>query len=291
MTGVTESWQPLARGFYLEGLLVDGDDVWFTDVVVGGVRRLGSDRVVLESRSMIGGLLLNDDGSLIIAGGGGIVWANPGTGASGELVAGLDGANEMHPDGRGGMIFGTIDLPAILQGRRPGPSSIYRLSSDETLTLLRAGLAFANGLAISLDRSTLFFNESFSATRAFPLGPEYSLGEGRLMAAKADCDGMALDAEGNVWITGFGSTELICLRADGKEVRRLRIPGNACTNVRFGGRDMCDLYVNVVDPAAAKALAEGRRPQEQTSVLYRTRSPVPGLPIGRTSFKLESRGA
>jgi sugar lactone lactonase YvrE len=282
----TAEFEPIERGFYLEGLLVDADDIWFTDVITGGVRRVGSDEAVLKSRTMIGGLLLNADGSLLIAGKDGIAWANPSTGAAGMLIEGLDGVNEMRPDGRGGIVFGTIDLPSILRGKRPGPSSIYRLSADRRLTLLRKDLRFANGLAISLDGATLFFNESFAAVRAFSIDGDGSLGEPRLLADKRDCDGMALDVEGNVWISGFSSGELLCLRADGTEVRRQPLPGKACTNIRFGGADMRDLYVTIVDPASAQALAEGRPLQEQNSVLYRTRSPVAGVPIARTSFEL-----
>ena len=283
----TDHFEPLARGFYLEGLLVDGSEVWFTDVITGGVRRVGSEQVVLASRNMIGGLLLNADGSLLIAGAGSIAWANPTTGASGTLVDGFQGVNEMRPDGRGGMVFGTIDLPAILRGRRPGPSSIYRLSATRELTRLYEGLAFANGLAVSPDGATLFFNESFAAVRAFPIDADGSLGAPRRLIEKPDCDGMALDAEGNVWISGFSSGELLCLRPDGSEVRRLSLPGKACTNVRFGGIDMRDLYITIVDPASAQALAEGTPLTQQNSVLYRTRSPVPGAPIARTSFKLQ----
>jgi sugar lactone lactonase YvrE len=107
------------------------------------------------------------------------------------------------------------------------------------------------------------------------------------MADKPDCDGLALDAEGNIWITGFASGELLRLKPDGREAGRLPLPGAACTNVRFGGADMRDLYVNVVDPAAARALAEGRPPEGQNSVLYRSRSPVAGAPIARTAFRLQ----
>jgi sugar lactone lactonase YvrE len=194
----------------------------------------------------------------------------------------------MHPDGLGGLFFGSIDLPAIVRGERPGPSSIYRLALDRTLTLLRDGLAFANGMAISPDRSTLYFNESFAAVRAFPIDAGGALGAPRLVADRADCDGMALDVEGNVWVSGFRSRELLCLRPDGSEVRRFATPGKACSNVRFGGHDMRDLYISVVDPAAAQALAAGRPLNVQTSTLYRTRSPVPGARVAHTSFVLES---
>ncbi|MFT3964508.1 MAG: SMP-30/gluconolactonase/LRE family protein [Sphingobium sp.] len=282
------AFEPLATGFYLEGLLVDGEDIWFTDVVLGGVRRLGTEEVLLDGRSLIGGLLLNEDGSLLVAGAGGIVWVDPVSRATGDLVTGHCGTNEMYPDGRGGIVFGTIDLPSILRGERPGPSSICRLTKDGAQAVLREGLAFANGLAVDADGLTLFFNESFAASRAFSIGADFALGERRTLAEKPDCDGMALDVDGNIWVTGFATDHLLCLRPDGGEVRRIPLPGKAATSIRFGGADMRDLYVNVVDTAAAQALADGTPLTEKTSILYRTRSPVAGRPVARTCFGLRS---
>jgi sugar lactone lactonase YvrE len=284
--GAASAFEEVARGFYLEGLLVDGDEVWYTDVVVGGVRHANSGRVLLEARPMIGGLLLNEDGSLLVAGAGDIAWVNPATGGSGVLVGGFPGSNEMYPDRRGGIVFGTIDLPAILRGGKPGPSTICRVAADRSLTNLQDGLAFANGLAVSADGATLYFNESFAATRAFPIAADGALGAPRRLIDKPDCDGMALDAEGNVWVTGFASDFLQCVRPDGSELRRLSLPGKAASSLRFGGPDRRDLYVNVVDPAAAQRLANGTTLTEKTSVLYRTRSPVPGAPVPRSAFTL-----
>jgi len=283
---MTAGFEEITRGFYLEGLLVDGDDLWFTDVVVGGVHNVRTGQVVLPERMMIGGLLMNADGSLLVAGEGGIDWVHPASGAQGVLVGGLDGVNEMRPDGAGGMVFGTIDLPSILKGRRPGPSSIRHRAADGTLSVLREGLTFANGLSFSPDGAALYFNESFVAVRAFAVEAGGRLGAMRTMMDKPDCDGMALDAAGNVWISGFSSGELLCLAPDGAVLDRLALPGRACTNVRFGGADLQDLYVTVVDPDSAQALAEGRPLTERNSVLYRTRAPVPGAAIGRTAFAL-----
>lgn len=278
----------IARGLYLEGLLVDGEDVWLTDVAVGGVRNVRTGQIVLPERTMIGGLLRNHDGSLLVAGADGIAWVHPASGASGMLVSGIGGVNEMRSDGAGGIVFGTIDLASVLAGKRPGPSSIRRLAVDGTLSLLKDGLTFANGLSLSPDGTTLYFNESFAATRAFPVEPGFVLGTMRTMAEKYDCDGMALDGDGNVWISGFASGELLCLAPDGRELARLDLPGSACTNLRFGGADMRDLYVTMVDPASAQVLAEGRPLTDMNSVLYRTRSPVPGAPIAPARFALSA---
>ena len=284
MTNASLDYEIIARGFYLEGLLIDGDDIWYTDVVVGGVQLAGSDTVLLGDRLMIGGLLLNQDGSLLVAGERDIAWVNPKTGASGSLADGLPGSNEMVADGNG-IVFGTIDLPAILRGEKPGPSSICRLAPDGTLTRLYDGLAFANGLAISADGETLFFNESFSASRAFPRAEDGALGPPRLLADKPDCDGMALDAEGNVLITGFLSDHVTRVTAEGRNLPPLATPPGAVTQLRFGGADLRDFYINVVPAGAGECLRDGK-PLTDRSYLYRGRSDTPGMAVPAAGFRL-----
>jgi hypothetical protein len=78
-----------------------------------------------------GGVLVNEDGSVLSSGPGGIMWNNPDTGKSGWLLREIDGnpingINEMIPDGTGGIDFGTSDgVP--LQGSR---SVMYRGRSE-----------------------------------------------------------------------------------------------------------------------------------------------------------------
>ena len=279
-------FESLARGIYLEALLVDGEDVWYSDVSEGGIRKLGSDRVWLAERTLVGGLLMNADGSLLVSGEGGIVWFHPERGTSGALLEGLVGVNEMRADGRGGLYFGTIDHPAIRRGDKPGPSALYHLARDRTLRCLAEGLVFSNGLAPSADGSLLFHNESFVGSYVYPVGADGGLGERRSLFEKPDCDGLALDAGGDVWLSGFSSGELLCLTPTGKEVRRLELPGAACTNVRFGGSDGRDLYVCLVTREAAEAIKAGERPERRTSELLKGRSPVPGAPLERADFAL-----
>jgi sugar lactone lactonase YvrE len=289
------NFEPLAEGYYLEALLIDDTTVWYTDVVEGGVRRLNADGTVtiwLADRRMVGGLLLNEDGCLLVSGAGGIVWFNPATHASGVLLDTIEeqpipGVNEMRPDGRGGIYFGTLDLPAILRGETPGPVGLYRLAVDGKLTSLWDGLVFTNGLSLSPDGSRLYHNESFVGTFAYDVSADGSLANRIKLLKKPDCDGLALDADGNIWVTGFASAELLRLNTDGSIAQRIAVPGDAATNVRFGGADGRDMYVTVVSRSAAAALKNGAVPTSKSSVLYRGRSDVAGQPIPRTRFRLD----
>lgn len=288
------TFEPIAQGFYLEALLIDGDSIWYSDVVEGGICRMKADGTVhtwLPERRLVGGLLLNEDGAMLVSGHDGIVWFNPESGATGILLdqiegQPIDGVNEMRPDGKGGIYFGTIDMPAIVRGEKPGPAGLYHLDADRKLTTLCTGLVFTNGLTPNLAGTRLFHNESFVGTFAYELNSDGSLGSCTKLLDKTDCDGMALDVEGNVWISGFASNELLRMQPDGTIIERMPLPGEAATNVRFGGDDGRDLYITIVSPKAAAAIARGEKPSSPSSRLYRGRSSVAGQAISRTRFAL-----
>ena len=288
------SFTPLARGRYLEGLAVDARTVWFTDVILGGVQGLhadGSTSHWLPERLWIGGVALNEDGSVLCSGPDRINWFNAATGRSGSLLNSingvpLSGVNEMCADTEGGLIFGTLDIESIVKGQKTLPVALYRLDVDGNVTLLSDGLTFCNGLSVSLDGSKLYHNESFVGTFVYDIAADGSLGPRRMLLEKKDCDGIALDARGHLWLSGFASQELLCLRPDGTVEQRLAFPGGAATNVRFGGVDQHEIYMTVVPLTAGAQIARGELPSEPNSVLYRTRSPVPGRAIRKTRFRL-----
>ena len=147
-------------------------------------------------------------------------------------------------------------------------------------------MTFCNGVSVSLDGQSLYHNESFVGTFVYDIAPDGGLGQRRMLIEKQDCDGVALDVRGNVWISGFASEELLCVRPDGSIEQRLALPGGAATNVRFGGADARDLYVTTVPLTAGADIARGQLPVEDNSVLYRTRSPVAGRVVPRTRFRL-----
>ncbi len=286
----------IAKGVYLEGLAFDfcREVIWFSDVIGGGIHGVKPDGTPVATfnaeRMWTGGVLMNDDGAVLSTGQGGIMWNHPESGRSGWLIDRIDGAsvngiNELVPDGTGGIVFGTIDLDSVVKGDPPGPSAIYRLSASRELTKL-ADLGFANGLMFDAARQRLYCNDTFTCAWSFDVGRDFALTNRQTFAAKDDADGMALDAEGNVWITGFRSRAIIRITPEGSEQAPLRGPPGAITQVRFGGADLCDIYLNSVPSGGGDSLKDGVPIEGKRSFLYKGRSIVPGMALAPARFQL-----
>lgn len=287
----------LASGIYLEGLAVDYERniVWYSDVIGGGVHGLmpdGSIKSVNTDRMWTGGLMINADGSVLSSGEGGIMWNNLETGGSGWLIQEIDGGvingiNEMSPDGRGGLIFGTCDLARVKIGATPRSTSIYRLTAEGEVIKLADEIGFSNGLIFDRVRQKLYCNDTFNRCWVFDVTPELTLSNKQVFLDKDDVDGMALDAEGNVWVTGFRSSSVTRVRPDGVILPPLTTPAGAVTQIRFGGADMRDLYINSVPIDGGDKLKEGEITTERNSLMLHTRSETAGMPIDSTQFTLE----
>lgn len=290
-------FEALATGLYLEGLAVDQarNVVWYSDVIAGGVHGVRPDGTPVASfnpdRMWTGGILVNEDGAVLSSGEGGIMWNHPETGRSGWLLREIDGGpingvNEMIPDGHGGIYFGTVDIERIKLGRPARPSAIYRLTAEGAVTPASAAIGFANGLMCSEDGREFYCCETFDAPYAFDIDPDGRLSNRRRLIDKEDCDGMALDAKGDLWITGFRSSALTRLRRDGAPLEPFPTPAGAITQIRFGGADMRDVYITGVPVEGGDGLKEGVLPTERRSTLYRGRAETTGLPIAPTRFRL-----
>lgn len=291
-----DNYEPIAKGTYLEGLAVDyaRDIVWYSDVIAGGVHGVGRDGSTTafnQDRMWTGGIMMNEDGAVLSSGQGGIMWNHPDTGASGWLIreiAGqpINGINEMVADGHGGLFCGTVDLEMVIAGQPTRPASIYHIAADGTARIAADGLGFANGIMLSADGRQLFYNDTFDAVYVFDVSPDLELSNRRRLLAKDNCDGMALDAEGNLWITGYSSGEIVRMRPDGALLDPIATPAGGITQVRFGGPDMRDFWITTVAADAGETLKAGDMPSEPNSFLYRGRAETPGLPLAPARFKL-----
>lgn len=289
-------FEKVASGIYLEGLAVDykRDIVWYSDVIGGGLHGLMPDGKIESlnpGRRWTGGVMLNEDGCVFSSGQGGIMWNSLDSGRSGWLLDKIDGKtingiNEMMPDGTGGIYFGTVDIEKVELGEPTRPTALYRLSVDREVTKVADGLRFGNGLMLSADRKRFYCNDTFVCTYVFDVAPDLALFNKRVLLEKADADGMALDGEGNLWVTGFRSSYLTRIRPDGTQLSPVQTPAGAVTQIRFGGADMRDYYINSVPADGGDSLKEGVQLTESNSFMYRGRSDVPGMQIAPARFKL-----
>ncbi|MEO7248211.1 MAG: SMP-30/gluconolactonase/LRE family protein, partial [Novosphingobium sp.] len=275
-------FEKITGGLYLEGLAVarDGASIWYSDVIAGGVRGHDGEALVATlnaERMWTGGLLIDEAGFILSTGQKGIMRTDMSIGASTWLLNSIDGApingiNEMAPDGAGGIYFGTVDLDAIIKGEAPAAASLYRLAADGVLHLAHGPLGFANGMALSADGQTLFLNESFDGTYAFDVQADRTLANRRKILPKEDCDGMALDVDGNIWVTGFRSPQITRIAPDGTVLELIDTPAQAITQIRFGGADMRDYWITCVPADSGDNLAVGTLPDAEVSFVYQGRS-------------------
>ncbi|MCB2075382.1 MAG: SMP-30/gluconolactonase/LRE family protein [Novosphingobium sp.] len=286
-------FEEIASGYcFLEAPRVAGEHVWFTDLLLGGMHRLspdGSIDVFLPDRTHIGGACLNEDGRVICGGPGGLVWLDPDTGRSGPVLDRIEGevfhgTNDFFPDGKGGLYFGTLGSGGEYEQEQV-PTAIFHIDADRRVTKQDDGLKFCNGIGLSPDGKRLYHVESLVGIYAYDVGPDGSLGHKALFSDRAEGDGLAVDAEGCVWVAMFDGGEIVRFRPDGSVERRIDVPCKVVTSLCFGGPDWRDLYVATGGNVGVDAMLRGELPPKEAS-LFHARSEVPGLPVPVTSFSL-----
>lgn len=269
--------------------------IWFSDVAAGGVHGIKPDGTAVgtlnSERKWTGGVLVNDDGAVLSTGQGGIMWNDPESGKSDWLLSEIDGApingtNEMVPDGRGGIFFGSVDLDSVIKGVTPVSTAIFHLTREREVIRLCDDIGFTNGMMYDAVRARFYCNDTFKGTWAFDVSAQLELTNQRLFLEKDDADGMMLDVDGNIWITGFRSSIITRLTPEGKHMPDVEIGAGPITQVRFGGPDLRDLYINTVSTQGGAALKDGEAVSGQASHLYRSRSDTAGVTFAPPAFIL-----
>jgi gluconolactonase len=97
-----------------------------------------------------------------------------------------------------------------------------------------------NGIIGTPDGKTLYIADiGAGRTYAYDIQPDGSLSNKRLFC-KLGSDGMTLDDEGNVYLTGKGVT---VFDRSGKQIEHIAVPEPWTANVCFGGRDRHTLFI------------------------------------------------
>ena len=213
-------------------------------------------QVPREGESGSNGLALDSEGRLVLAQHGDrrlarmdAPWDAPEPNFE-TLAAEYDGKrfnspNDVAPRSNGDLYF--TDPPYGLQGGNDPQEldfqGVYRLAADGSLTLLTDELSRPNGIAFSPDQSILYVANSDPANQpvvmAYDVEPDGGIGNGRVFFESWG-DGMAVDQQGNVYVTGPSGGVLI-INPDGEHLGTLLAPPRT-SNATFG-EDGSTLFV------------------------------------------------
>jgi gluconolactonase len=122
--------------------------------------------------------------------------------------------------------------------------AVYYLAPDhKTLTRVIDDLKQPNGIIGTPDGKTLYVADiGASRTYAYGIRPDGTLADKRLFC-KLGSDGMTIDSEGNVYLTGKGVT---VFDREGKQIEQIPVPALWTANVCFGGRDRQTLFITAL---------------------------------------------
>lgn len=127
---------------------------------------------------------------------------------------------------------------------------IWRVGLDGQFVRLEADMGTTNGIEVSPDNKTLYFNESVQRTVwAYDLSESGEISNKRLIHTFDDfgMDGMRVDIDGDLYVTRHGKGTVVKLSPEGKLLKEIKMSGEKPSNIAFGGVDGKTAYVTLQD--------------------------------------------
>jgi sugar lactone lactonase YvrE len=144
--------------------------------------------------------------------------------------------DDMIVDGLGRAYVGDLGFDLPPPPDRGAVGRIILVMPDGETRVVAEGLRFPNGIAVSADNSRLVVAEMDGAGLAeYDIEAGGSLDFRRRFGNMKDPDGICLDREGAVWVASFHEDAFIRLDRDGREVRRIEVPGRRAIACVLGG--------------------------------------------------------
>lgn len=149
---------------------------------------------------------------------------------------------------------GRFWIGSAVQSGQPRSASIFRVDRGGCRRA-RAGVSTSNGLGWSPD-GTLLYTVDTEPRRVHvcDFDPESGdAGDPRPFARVADGlpDGLAVDAEGCVWLAVWGAGEVRRFSPRGTVIGRVRVPARKVSSCAFGGAGLRDLYITTAGGGAS----------------------------------------
>jgi sugar lactone lactonase YvrE len=247
--------EALVSGFdALEGATADADGaLLFSDLRAGGVRRLnrcGATELVVADRKAVGGICHHAAGGLVVSGPD-LCHVNGSTrrvlldlGDIAERPGAVAvGFNDIAADRLGRLYAGVIRRSVAGQ---PVPGELVRVSAARECAVIHDDI-HPNGMGFSPDRSRLYVSDTYGRRLIV-----FAVRDDELPIVDTEIstkeiaglpDGLAVDAEGCLWVAFYRGSAVVRFAPDGEIIRRVPVPALKPLSVCLAGQDDPTLYV------------------------------------------------
>jgi sugar lactone lactonase YvrE len=298
----------LASGYgLLEGARwYPGQGLIFSDMTAGGVYRLrtgigasgagpaetgagaGGVETLVPHRKAIGGLVAYAGGGFVVSGRNVCVKAPDGT-TTVLLEAAPDEQffNDITADGRGRLFAGSMprtDGAAEAAGAAPAAGRLYLIGLDGAVTVLADDVLISNGLGTDpADRLLYHVDSERRTVWRFALdAPDMGASREAYVSTgeygTALPDGLAVAADGSVWVALAGAGLVVGWDAGGTRLAEIEVPHALVTSVCFGGPGLRTLYILTGKDEA--------HPNPDGGSVFAAAAPTTGLPAPVASVGL-----
>ncbi len=260
----------------------------FSDMTVGGVYRLRADagaagpEVLMPHRKAIGGLVAHADGGFVVSGRNVSVKAADGT-TTVLLEAAADEQffNDITADGRGRLFAGSVPRQAGSSASASASTSaaagrLYLIDLDGSVAVLADDVLISNGIGADPGDRLLYHVDSGRRTVwRFALDAPDIGGSRQAFVSTSEYgaalpDGLAVAADGSVWVALAGAGLVVGWDARGARLGEIGVPHALVTSVCFGGPGLRTLYILTGTDAS--------HPNPDGGSVFATVAPRTGLP-------------
>lgn len=284
--------ETLRGGFgLLEGPVWDPErGLIVADAEQGGVHCLdgtGGLATLWPHRTGIGGVVRHADGGLVVSGRNIAYRASPEAATVALLQndppAGIVGFNDITTDPQGRIYAGSVGFRPRIEPDRPKPGRLHLIELDGSARVVAEGIGLSNGLGFSPDGRRLYHADTANnVVHAYDVAADGGLANRRdfIRPAAGKPDGLAVAADGALWLAAVWAGLVIVYGPDGAERRRIALPLPMITSLCFGGPELRDLYV------VSGSDGSGRK---DAGTIFRLKGEGPGVPVAPARVALRSK--
>jgi sugar lactone lactonase YvrE len=272
---------------------VEGNTLLWVDILQGKIYRFNPENqsnIGFDVRKDVGSVVLTENGLFCYVDEDGLAFLDPSTG---HIEKGPQPEqdnphirfNDAKCDPRGTLWAGTMAYNC-----EHGKGKLYEFDpSRKHAKVILDKVTISNGLVWDMERDLFYYIDSTSYQVD---GYQYDKETGEIFDRKTIYsfdkegglpDGMAIDAQGMLWIALFGAGKVVQVDPfSSKIMSEVIVPAPKVTSCAFGGKDLNELYVTT---ASYQMTEEEMGQYPLSGSLFKVTLPVKGVPSFKMKYK------